>query len=56
MEPQVKDLHFSDSEFPTKNEKNHLVIKTENKTGKIKFKRIEKSDIVNIKANGKMTI
>ena len=55
MESQVKDLHFSDSNFSTKNEKNHFVKKTENKTGKIKFKRNEKIDIVRAKANGKIT-
>ena len=55
MVSRAKELHFFDSEFPTKNEKNHLVKKTENKTGKIKSKRNEKSDMVNMKANGKIT-
>ena len=55
MEPQVKELHFSDLEFSTKAEKNHLVKKTDNKTGNIKFKKNEKSDSVNIKENGKIT-
>ena len=54
MDPQVKDLHFSDLECPTKNEKKYFVKKAEAKTGKMKFKRIEKTDIVKIKAKGKI--
>jgi len=55
VEPQVKEFHFSDLEFSTKDEKNHLVKKIENKTGRIKFKRNEKTDMINMKANGKIT-
>tara|TARA_A100001011_G_scaffold251142_1_gene259307 strand:- start:344 stop:523 length:180 start_codon:yes stop_codon:yes gene_type:complete len=51
---QVKELHFSDLECPTKNEKKYFVKKAEAKTGKMKFKRIEKTDIVKIKAKGKI--
>ncbi len=54
MDRQAKDLHFSDLEFPTKNEKKYFVKKAETKTGKMKFKRIEKTDIVKIKAKGKI--
>tara|TARA_Y100000991_G_C21746030_1_gene252585 strand:- start:33 stop:176 length:144 start_codon:yes stop_codon:yes gene_type:complete len=41
-------------ECPTKNEKKYFVKKAETKTGKMKFKRIEKTDIVKIKAKGKI--
>tara|TARA_B100000579_G_C22335653_1_gene622539 strand:+ start:118 stop:288 length:171 start_codon:yes stop_codon:yes gene_type:complete len=55
VKSQVNDVHFSDLERPIKNEKKDFVKRTENKTGNIKFKKNEKSDIVNIKANGKIT-
>ena len=51
---QVKDFHFFDLEYPTKSEKKYFVKKAETKTGKMKFKRIEKIDIVKIKAKGKI--
>jgi len=51
---QVKDLHFSDLECPTKNEKKDFVKKAETTKGKMKFKRIEKTDIVKTKAKGKI--
>ena len=54
MDPQVKDLHVFNLEWPTKNEKKYFVKKSETKTGKMKFKRIEKTDIVKIKAKGKI--
>ena len=54
MDPQVKDLHVFNLEWPTKNEKKDFVKKAETKTGKMKFKRIEKTDIVKIKAKGKI--
>ena len=54
MDPQVKDLHVFNLERPTKNEKRYFVKKIENKTGKMKFKKIEKTDIVKTKAKGKI--
>ena len=54
VDPQVKDLHVFNLERPTKNEKRYFVKKAETKTGKMKFKRIEKTDIVKIKAKGKI--
>jgi len=54
VDPQVKDLHFSDLECPTKKEKKYFVKKAEIKMGKMKFKRIEKTDIVKTKAKGKI--
>ena len=51
---QVKDLQFSDLEYSTKNEKKYFVKKAETKTGKMIFKRIEKTDIVKTKAKGKI--
>ena len=54
VDSQVKDLHVFNLEWPTKNEKKHFVKKAETKTGKMKFKRIEKTDIVKIKAKGKI--
>ena len=54
MNSQVKDFHFFDLEYPTKSEKKYFVKKAETKTGKMKFKRIEKIDIVKIKAKGKI--
>jgi len=41
-------------ESPTKNEKKYFVKKAETKMGKMKFKRIETTDIVKIKAKGKI--
>jgi len=41
-------------ECPIKNEKKYFVKKAEIKTGKIIFKRIEKTDIVKTKAKGKI--
>ena len=54
MDPQGKDIHVFNLEWPTKNEKKDFVKKAETKTGKMKFKRIEKTDIVKIKTKGKI--
>ncbi len=54
MDRQVKDLRVFNLERPTKNEKKCFVKKAEIKTGKMKFKRIEKTDIVKTKAKGKI--
>ena len=54
VDPQVKDLHVFKLEYPTKNEKKYFVKKAETKTGKMKFKRIEKTEIVKIKVKGKI--
>ena len=51
---QEKDLRVFNLECPTKNEKKYFVKKAETKTGKMKFKRIEKTDIVKIKVKGKI--
>ena len=54
MDSQVKGFHVFNFECPTKNEKKYFVKKAETKTGKMKFKRIEKTDIVKTKAKGKI--
>ena len=54
MDSEVKELHLLNLECPTKNEKKYFVKKAETKTGKMKFKRIEKTDIVKTKAKGKI--
>ncbi len=54
MDSQVKEFHLSDLEYPTKSEKKYFVKKAETKMGKMKFKKIEKTDIVKIKTKGKI--
>ena len=54
MDLKVKGLHVFNLECPTKKEKKHFVKKAETKTGNMKFKRIEKTDIVKTKAKGKI--
>ena len=54
MDLQVKDLDVFNLECSTKNEKKYFVKKAETKTGKMIFKRIEKTDIVKTKAKGKI--